>query len=185
MDTWQIVAFTIVTAILIYISRASLTNPRSHGFYRFFAWELMTALILLNIVVWFVSPSAWNQIISWILLIVCIVPLVLGIRALRSTGKPDKSQRTESELLAFERTTKLVTDGIYRYIRHPLYSSLFLLNWGIFFKSPSWIGIILTLGATLFLIATAKADEKECTQTFGVEYQSYMKQTKMFIPYIF
>ncbi len=185
MDIWQIVVFIVATAILIYISRASLANPRSHGFFRFFAWELMTALILLNIVVWFVEPFAWHQIISWILLIVCIIPLVFGIRALRSMGRPDKSQRAESELLAFERTTKLVTDGIYHYIRHPLYSSLFLLTWGVFFKNPSWIGIILAFAATLFLVATAKADEKECTQIFGVEYQSYMKQTRMFIPYVF
>ncbi len=182
---WEIIVFVLSTLLLVFISRASLLKPRSHGFFRFFAWELMTALILLNIVVWFVDPFAWHQIISWILLIVCIVPLVSGVRALRSTGRPDKSQRTEQELLAFERTTRLVTDGIYHYIRHPLYSSLFLLTWGVFFKSPSWIGIILAMGATFFLIATAKADERECTQTFGVEYQSYMKQTKMFIPYVF
>jgi protein-S-isoprenylcysteine O-methyltransferase Ste14 len=39
--------------------------------------------------------------------------------------------------------------------------------------------------ATLFLIATAKADERECIRFFGVSYQEYMKRTKMFIPYIF
>jgi protein-S-isoprenylcysteine O-methyltransferase Ste14 len=88
-------------------------------------------------------------------------------------------------LLAFEKTTALVTSGIYHYIRHPLYSSLFLLAWGIFFKSPSLPGIILVAAATFFLAATAKADESECTHFFGPQYQEYMKRTKMFVPYIF
>ena len=52
-----------------------------------------------------------------------------------------------------------MTSGIYRYIRHPLYSSLFLLTWGIFFKAPGWLGLVLALAASAFLVATARADE--------------------------
>jgi protein-S-isoprenylcysteine O-methyltransferase Ste14 len=62
---------------------------------------------------------------------------------------------------------------------------LFLLAWGIFFKSPSLPGMILALTATVFLIATARADEAECTRFFGAPYQEYMKTTKRFVPYIF
>lgn len=104
---------------------------------------------------------------------------------LYTAGEPNQSQRVDSELLAFERTTKLVRSGIYRYIRHPLYSSLVLLNWGAFFKRPNLPGTLLTIIATIFLIATAKTDERECIQIFGADYRDYMKQTKMFIPYIF
>jgi len=60
---------------------------------------------------------------------------------------------------------------------------LLLLTWGIFFKSPSWLGFVLAFASTLFLIATAKADESECTRFFGTQYQDYMKNTKMFIPF--
>jgi protein-S-isoprenylcysteine O-methyltransferase Ste14 len=87
--------------------------------------------------------------------------------------------------LGFERTTVLVTSGIYRFIRHPLYSSLVLLNWGVFFKEPSLPGILLAGIATFFLIMTSKADEHECLQIFGREYQDYMKTTKRFIPLIY
>jgi protein-S-isoprenylcysteine O-methyltransferase Ste14 len=51
---------------------------------------------------------------------------------------------------AIEKTTILVTTGAYRYIRHPLYSSLLFLAWGIFFKAPSWPGGLLALAATFF-----------------------------------
>jgi protein-S-isoprenylcysteine O-methyltransferase Ste14 len=182
---WQIIAFVIVTVILLMISRASLLKPRSHGFYRFFAWEAISALIILNLPVWFDNPLAWYQIISWILLIVCILPLALGVNALQERGAPDPHKRPEPQLLSFEKTTKLVTSGVYNYIRHPLYSSLFLLGWGVFFKNPSQLGFDLTITATAFLYATAKTDEAECIQTFGADYQDYMRRTTMFIPYVF
>ncbi len=185
MATWKVIAFVVGTLALVYVSRRSLTQPRSHGFFRVFAWELILALLLLNISYWFVDPLAWYQIVSWALLTACIVPLVLGVRTLRRAGKPDAARRDDPGLMGFERTTRLVTEGIYRYIRHPLYSSLFLLDWGIFSKKPSLIGFTLALLASLFLVATARADEAECTKTFGPEYRQYMQHTRMFIPYVF
>ena len=77
------------------------------------------------------------------LLIACIVPLIFGVQSLRTRGKPNKEERPDAQLMAFERTTKLVTSGIYKYIRHPLYSSLLLLAWGAFFKAPTQTGITL------------------------------------------
>jgi protein-S-isoprenylcysteine O-methyltransferase Ste14 len=182
---WKIFAFTLTTLLLVYVSRNSIRSPRSHGFYRFFAWEAILALFLLNVEFWFYRPFAWNQLIAWPLLIVCLVPLIFGVHSLRTRGKPARQREGDPSLLAFEKTTDLVTSGIYKYIRHPLYSSLLLLAWGIFFKSPSWAGFGLVITATLFLVTTAKADETECTNFFGSQYQEYMKQTKMFIPYVF
>jgi protein-S-isoprenylcysteine O-methyltransferase Ste14 len=181
----KILVFIGLSLGIIYISRASLRTPRSHGFYRFFAWEFMLALLILNIDLWFSNPFAWYQIISWLLLIVSIIPLVSGIRSLINKGKPAKHREGEENLLAFEKTTSLVTSGIYHWIRHPLYSSLFFLTWGIFFKAPSLIGAFLALAATLFLVATAKADETECIHFFGSAYQEYMQQTKRFVPFLF
>jgi protein-S-isoprenylcysteine O-methyltransferase Ste14 len=182
---WKLIAFGFATLLLIYISRASLRSSRSHGFYRFFAWEAILALCVINIEYWFRNPFAWYQIIAWTLLFAALVPLAFGVQALRARGKPVANREGDPSLLAFEKTTQLVTSGIYKYIRHPLYSSLLLLAWGIFFKLPSLVGGGLVIIATIFLIATAKADESECTQFFGVEYQDYMQQTKRFIPFLF
>lgn len=181
----QWIIFTVVSIILIAISWQSLHNLRSHGFYRFFAWECILGLFLINAKLWFHDPFAWNQIVAWSLLIICLVPLALGIHSLRTHGKPTNQREGDASLLAFEKTTVLVTDGIYQYIRHPLYSSLFLLTWGIFFKSPSLTGMVLASISTLFLVLTAKADEDECVHFFGAQYVEYMKSTKMFVPYIF
>jgi hypothetical protein len=46
---FKLIAFAVISVCLISISWRSLRVPRSHGFYRFFAWEFIVALFLLNV----------------------------------------------------------------------------------------------------------------------------------------
>lgn len=179
------IIFVIGTMFLIYVSRQSLRAPRSHGFYRFFAWECILGLFLVNMDFWFQNPFAWHQLIAWTLLFASLIPLSFGVHTLKLRGKPTAKRESDPSLLGFESTTRLVTSGVYKYIRHPLYSSLLFLTWGIFFKSFSAAGITLAIAATIFLVFTAKADEAECVQFFGLAYGEYMQKTKMFIPYLY
>ena len=181
--TADVIFFVTVSAGLAYVSRASLLHPSSHGFHRFFAWECILILFLLNYRRWFEDPLALHQILSWTLLVISLFLVLPGVRLLHQKGKANEQQRSEP-LLAFEKTTVLVTDGVYRYIRHPLYSSLLFLNWGIFFKDPSVWGVFLAVAATVFLILTARAEEKEDIRYFGEAYREYMARTKMFVPYV-
>jgi protein-S-isoprenylcysteine O-methyltransferase Ste14 len=171
----ETLVFVLGSAIILGVSWKPLHQPDSHGFYRFFAWEAICGLFALNVQTWFTNPFAWYQLISWILLIVSLVPIIYGVLLLRNVGKPTD---------ALEATTRLVTTGIYHYIRHPLYASLLYLAWGIFFKSPSLVEGLIAAVATAFLYTTARADEGECLIKFGPEYASYMKQTKMFVPLV-
>jgi protein-S-isoprenylcysteine O-methyltransferase Ste14 len=180
----EIVIFVLGTIALMTISRRALLHPRSHGFYRFFAWEILWIMFLLNAGGWFSDPLAWYQLVSWILLIASLVLVILGIRLLHDIGRQD-SGRSDPSLLGMEKTSRLVTVGLYRYIRHPLYSSLLFLAWGMFFKSPSWLDAGLALLCTLFLTATARVEEQENIDYFGDDYAAYMKHSKMFIPYLF
>jgi protein-S-isoprenylcysteine O-methyltransferase Ste14 len=83
-----------------------------------------------------------------------------------------------------ENTTALVTSGIYRYIRHPLYASLVLLGTGIFFKDITIATTICALVNLWAMAATAKIEEHEMLIKFDDEYARYMQRTKMFIPFI-
>jgi protein-S-isoprenylcysteine O-methyltransferase Ste14 len=182
---WKWIGFAVGSAGFGYVSRSSLRHPRSHGFYRFFAWEAILALLLLNVDVWFADPFAWHQCVAWVLLFASVVPVVWGTILLKRKGKPAATRGEDPNLLVFEKTTELVTSGIYRYIRHPLYCSLLVLAWGIFFKRPSVAGAGLAVAAAVFLILTARADEAECTRYFGPSYETYMKTTRRFIPFIY
>jgi protein-S-isoprenylcysteine O-methyltransferase Ste14 len=166
----KIIIFIFISTGIIFVSWKSLLIPRSHGFFRFLAWECMAALLVLNVDRWFVDAGSWHQIVSWSLLFAALIPLVFGVRSLTARGEAARQREGEPQLMSFEKTTQLVTTGVYRYIRHPLYSSLLLLNWGIFFKSLTWPGLFLTGAATVFLFLTAKADEAECIQFFCSSY---------------
>jgi protein-S-isoprenylcysteine O-methyltransferase Ste14 len=181
----KIIAFVVLSIPLICVSRTSLLSPRSHGFSRFFAWECILVLILLNITHWFHDPFSWYQILSWVLLFGSFVPLILGVRGLATQGKQVRQREGGPELYAFEKTSVLITTGIYRHIRHPMYSSLLLLTWGVFFKFPTWIGFLAALAASGFLYMTARADEAECIRFFGPSYREYMRSTKRFLPFLF
>jgi protein-S-isoprenylcysteine O-methyltransferase Ste14 len=185
VEKYQIYAFIPITFLLLVFSWRSLAKPRSHGFYRFFAWEFMAALLLLNLKFWFRDPFSWHQVLSWALLLASIVQLLFGVHSLITRGKATRKRAGEPDLLAFEKTTQLVTTGIFKYIRHPMYCSLLLLNWGAFFKSPTWVAMLLAALAALCLFLTARADENECVYYFGEKYHIYMRLTKRFIPFLF
>ncbi len=181
----KVIVFVVLSSAFGYLSRASLKAPRSHGFHRFLAWEFILALVLLNSQGWFHDPFSAHQLVSWFLLVASLVPVVWGVRLLRTLGRPESQRREDEPLLWIEKTTRLVTTGIFKYIRHPLYCSLFLLTWGVFFKNPSWTGSGLAVGATAFLTTTAKVEEVENIRYFGAAYRAYMRRTKMFIPFLF
>ena len=138
----RLLIFAGATVLLAWVSRGPLSVPRSHGFPRFFAWECMLALLLLNFVSarqWFADPFSARQVVSWVLLFGSIVPAVPGMYQLRLHGTPSAARPSDAPLFDFEKTTRLVTTGVYRYIRHPLYGSLLWLTWGVFWKRPSWL----------------------------------------------
>ncbi len=172
------------TAALVCLSWKSLPYPKSHGFYRFFAFEAILIMVLLNLDYWFYKPFSTHQVVSWLLLVVSLFLVIHGFQLLRMVGNP-QSERNDPSLIGIEKTTELVKVGAYRYIRHPLYSSGLFGTWGVFFKRPSWIGFFLAVIATFFWTTTAKTEEIENMRFFGNSYQDYMKQTKMFIPFLF
>jgi len=173
---FKLIIFAIVSAGIVILSQKSLRKPRSHGFFRFFAFESILVLILLNLEHWFSDPFSARQIVSWLLLLSSLILAVYGFYLLRMIGKPKGG---------IENTTTLVMLGAYKFIRHPLYSSLLLLGWGVFFKDPSLLGGILVMATSAFLIATARVEEAENLRKFGADYAMYMKTTKMFIPFLF
>lgn len=176
-------AFGILSIPVIMLSWRTLFKLKSHGFYRFFSLECILWLLISNLRHWFDHPFSIQQIISWIFLLISVYLVIAGVILLKKAGKPDK-RRDENTLFKFEKTSELIEVGIFKYIRHPLYSSLQFLTWGIFLKQPTGVTLIVTLISTVFLFLTAIFDEKECVGFFGDKYKEYMKRTKRFIPFI-
>jgi protein-S-isoprenylcysteine O-methyltransferase Ste14 len=153
----------------------SIRYKRYHGIARFFAFESVFVLVLINLKFWFVRPYSFLQILSWILLILSAWVVVEGYLTLTRKGKPDNN---------FENTSVLVKSGLYRYIRHPLYLSVFLLGTGVMLKQTGTFQLILGAVNLAAIYLTARIEEKEMIARFGDEYRAYMKESKMFIPFL-
>jgi protein-S-isoprenylcysteine O-methyltransferase Ste14 len=180
----KMIIFVIASMGFGWISRTSMSSFHSRGFYRFLVWEILLVLFLMNINYWFWKPFSFIHLVSWIFLIFAAYLISSGVWLLRKSGKID-TQRNDESLLGIEKTTQLVTSGIYKLIRHPFYSSLFFLGWGILLKQVTWIGLILSVITSVLLIFIARKEELENIKFFGESYQAYMKQTRMFIPFVF
>lgn len=163
---------------LVWLSRKALGKPKSHGYYRFIAVEFILLLMVLN------RRPLGDQTIAEVLLLLSAALVILGYSALRRFGNAGAS-RIDDSLFGFEKTTTLVTGQIFRYIRHPMYASLMALAWGFFFRDPSLLAVSLAGLASVFLLLTARADERECLAYFGDPYAEYMKRTRRFLPYLF
>lgn len=175
--------FLLCSVIFIIFSWRALFKPRTHGFYRFFVFEFIAALVLLNHPYWFIRPFSFLQCISWFLLATSILFVVLGLRLLTGAGGAQQRNSFPANH-SFENTITLVEHGLYKYIRHPMYSSLLLLAWGACLKHVDGLTLSLSFLATAFLIVTAKVEEHENIRFFGPAYQQYRQRSKMFIPFV-
>ncbi len=180
----RIILFIPALIFVVIVSWKTLHNPKSHGFYRFFAFEGILTLLFLNVPFWFKNPFSPLQILSWILLFGSIPFVFQGFILLGKQGDANITD-TREENFNFENTTRLITTGIYKYIRHPLYSSLLLLAWGAYLKHISLFTTPVVLLTTVCLVLTAKMEERENIAYFGESYLEYIKKTRMFIPFIF
>ena len=181
----RVTLFFVVFVALLVFSRRSLRDWHSHGFYRFFAFALVSALILLNSPVWFYAPLSGCQLVSWFFGAVSIGLAIDGFWLLRMVGRPVPTAAQDTNL-RFENTTKVVTVGAYRFIRHPLYASLLGLIVCAYLKNPFAVSsIVLALSASGFFIITAVVEERENLIRFGAAYASYMRGTRRFVPFLF
>ncbi len=77
---------------------------------------------------------------------------------------------------------KLVTGGLYRRVRHPLYAAAFLLLW----LAPvmTWNLLALDIGFSAYLLIGTIFEERKQVQQFGKEYEQYREQTPRIVPRI-
>ncbi len=182
--TLQTIVFLLGSISFIYLSREAFRNPQTHGFPRFFAFDAILGLVVLNAPAWFSNPLSLLQVISWLLLLDATLLAVHSFWILYLYGEIDVKIKEPSQV-GFEKTTRLVRRGPYQLIRHPLYASLLLLTWGALLKQVTLVTFLLAVIASLALFLAAAYEERENLAKFGDDYANYMRQTKRFFPFVF
>ena len=84
------------------------------------------------------------------------------------------------QLFEEEKPSALVTRGLYRLVRHPLYTAGLLVLW----LSPHVTINSFTMyaGATVYILIGAYFEERKLLREFGVAYAEYKSKTPMLIP---
>ncbi|RRS29915.1 MAG: hypothetical protein P794_09765 [Epsilonproteobacteria bacterium (ex Lamellibrachia satsuma)] len=78
---------------------------------------------------------------------------------------------------------RLITTGAYRWIRHPMYTSVIIMMSGVLAANPTLTEFLFFIGLVLVLVLKAKREERLwCGH--DETYIIYKKKTKLFIPYL-
>jgi protein-S-isoprenylcysteine O-methyltransferase Ste14 len=81
---------------------------------------------------------------------------------------------------------QLITEGIFKYIRHPHYTSLLIIGFGLAFFFNSIAALLIAIIAIPIMIISIIDEEKLLIKQYGEEYIEFMKKTPWkIIPYIF
>jgi len=81
---------------------------------------------------------------------------------------------------------KLITDGVYRYVRHPMYSAFFLWALAQLILIPNWIaGPAGVIGFGILYAFRIGREERMMLDTFGDEYRAYSARTARLVPGIY
>ena len=117
--------------------------------------------------------------VAWLGVVPAIASLWLFYRTHQDLG------RNWSVSLEVREKHKLITDGVYRYVRHPMYSAFFLWAVAQSLLLPNWVAAlsgIIGFG-TLYSFRVAR-EEQLMLDAFGEEYSAYMKRTARILPWL-
>lgn len=114
-------------------------------------------------------------------LVVGTVLLVIGLLFFWKTHRDLGRQWSIS--LELRENHSLITDGVYRRVRHPMYTALLVYGAGQALAVPNFfVGPSYLLAIVLLLILRLSREEQMMIDQFGDEYRSYMARTKRLIP---
>jgi protein-S-isoprenylcysteine O-methyltransferase Ste14 len=80
---------------------------------------------------------------------------------------------------------KVVTNGLYRHIRHPLYLGEIIRNAGFALAMSSLYGLIPIIMGNALLLFRIHIEERMLVEEFGAEYKEYISRTKKLVPYVY
>ena len=123
------------------------------------------------------SPTAWPGALAAGAVLMFAGGTVALAGAVEWRGKPTPFPRPSDD-------GRLLRDGIYGFLRHPLYAGIILLavGWGLF--CSSWPALVSALTLALFFDAKARREERWLREKFP-DYSLYERQVRRFIPWVY
>lgn len=139
-----------------------------------FTLLIVWAVVVVNTAPFVVSSNG-SLVVSYSGLGIVTVGLVQVMAAFYALGwnvTPMPSPRKDREL---------VTSGIFRHVRHPIYGGLLLMITGTSLARFSFWGLLLVVPLVIFFLLKSSYEEKQLQKQFP-EYRGYTTTTKRFVP---
>jgi len=118
---------------------------------------------------------AW---LRWTGVAITFLALVLGEWAILSLILKDAYSGT----VVIKDSQMLVTSGLYRWVRHPIYTTYFAWTLSFFLLTANWFIGLALLAFSILLASRVEGEEAMLLERFGDEYRAYMRRTGRFLP---
>ena len=190
MNLWVAKVIILLASIVMVAIRAP-HGQRSHGIPVVRSRKGKLEIVLLTIawlafflpLIWIATPvlASADYTLRPVPLLTGTVCLTLGLW-LFQLSHADLGANWSITLEVREKHT-LVTQGVYRRVRHPMYTALLLYSVGQALVLPNYVAGP-SYGVTMALLVALRIgpEERMMLEEFGKDYQEYMAQTKRLVP---
>jgi len=187
---FYIILFSIFIIFLMVHPIKEYSWKKTHGIYMAFIVALFTEMFGIPLSIYLLSsflyiPSTYNEPSiaftfsltgrSYNLLMTSLIAAILTIFSLIIIVSGWKK--------IYYSNGELVTDGVYKYVRHPQYLGILIITTVWLFAWPTLFLIIMYPFLIYAYYRLSKNEEMEMINTFGSKYKEYMERTPMFLPF--
>ena len=155
-------------------TRSSLEKSKFRNVHFVFTL-LFNALWIFSVFEYLVTGRFVNIGLSIVGFVMVVLGLVLHIYAFNKLG------RSYSDDIVIKKNHKLVTDGLYKYIRHPVYLGIFFVLFGLPLAVGSLKAFPISIGAAMIVFYKTLREE-ELLEKKLPKYSKYKKNTGMYFP---
>ncbi|MBN2145850.1 MAG: isoprenylcysteine carboxylmethyltransferase family protein [Anaerolineales bacterium] len=144
----------------------------------------LTLLPILALPVLLVDREIYRIPYPWFIFtgVIQILSLFILLYGLKQTGILSFLGLSQLSKPSPASTPRLVTDGLYRYVRHPLYTAGLVFIW--LFPIMTCNLLAIDIGLTIYILAGAMIEERKLLKEYGPAYGAYRKRTPMLIPFL-
>ena len=129
-------------------------------------------------IIWLISQCRISH-LEFAHMTVLLIAVMVGIWAVVSM-RPENINIAP----ALKENHRLVTTGIYGYIRHPMYASVILFCAAMLATHLSWMNSLVFVSLLIDLWLKLRHEERLLSERFP-DYRDYQRRTKMIIPFIY
>lgn len=119
---------------------------------------------------------SWQDILGLVLFVVGLTIAVTAVATLRGSYH---------STLVIREDQRLVTHGIYRYTRHPVYLGVLIAILGIPIFNSSLYGFLIMTALIPIFLNRIRMEERLLTEEFGDAYRAYQERTSKLVPFIY